>query len=65
MILGVINMSVVLWMMIGGTIGFFTAALCKSAGKADSFIEKMENGYMPNMLMESSEEITPEKPKQQ
>lgn len=53
-------MSAVLWVMIGGTIGFFAASLCKTAGRADSLIEKMENNFIPNMLLETSDEITPE-----
>jgi len=35
-------MSAVLLVMLGGTIGFFTAALCKVAGKADRNIEILE-----------------------
>lgn len=60
---GVIIMSAVLWIMVGGTIGFFTASLCMAAGKADSLIEKMEIDFYPNMLVEASKEITPESPK--
>jgi hypothetical protein len=60
---GVIIMSAVLWIMIGGTIGFFTASLCKVAGRADSLIEKMEIDFYPNMLTEASKEISPETPK--
>jgi hypothetical protein len=60
---GVIYMTTVLWIMIGGTIGFFVASLCKAAGRADNLIEKMENKFIPNMLVETSKEITPEKPK--
>lgn len=56
-------MAIVLWIMIGGTIGFFTASLCKAAGRADKLIENMENNFIPNMLVETSKEITPEKPK--
>ncbi|MFL0269473.1 hypothetical protein [Candidatus Clostridium radicumherbarum] len=58
-------MSAVLWIMIGGTIGFFTASLCKAAGKADSLIEKMELDFYPNMIVETSKEIAPESPKKQ
>ncbi|MFL0248139.1 hypothetical protein [Candidatus Clostridium stratigraminis] len=56
-------MSAVLWIMIGGTIGFFTASLCKASGRADSFIEKMEIDFYPNMLAEASKEIASENPK--
>lgn len=33
-------MRTVLLIMVGGIIGFFAAALCKAAGKADEEIEK-------------------------
>lgn len=56
-------MAIVLWIMIGGTIGFFAASLCNAAGRADRLIEKMESNFIPNMLVETSKEITPEKPK--
>lgn len=55
-------MIAVLWIMIGGTIGFFTACLCMVAGRSDSLIEKMETNFIPNINMETSKEITPEKP---
>jgi hypothetical protein len=35
-------MGTLLLVMVGGTIGFFTAALCKAAGKADRDIEFLE-----------------------
>lgn len=35
-------MGTILMIMIGGTIGFFAASLCKAAGRADDEIEKME-----------------------
>jgi|GEM_PF-3803272 len=55
-------MSAVLWIMIGGTIGFFTASLCKVSGRADNIMERMEIEFIPNMLVETSKEITPQKP---
>ena len=35
-------MTTLLLIMFGGTIGFFTAALCKAAGRADREIELLE-----------------------
>ncbi|MCM0647820.1 DUF3789 domain-containing protein [Clostridium swellfunianum] len=35
-------MTTLLLVMVGGTIGFFTAALCKAAGRADRNIEILE-----------------------
>ena len=35
-------MTTLLLIMFGGTIGFFTAALCKAAGRADREIEILE-----------------------
>jgi hypothetical protein len=35
-------MTAILLIMVGGTIGFFTAALCKAAGRADREIEVLE-----------------------
>lgn len=55
-------MITVLWIMIGGTIGFFAACLCMVAGRSDSLVDKMETNFIPNINMETSKEITPEKP---
>lgn len=55
-------MAIVLWIMIGGTVGFFVASLCNAAGRADKIIENMEINLIPNMLVESSKEITLDKP---
>jgi hypothetical protein len=35
-------MTTVLLIMVGGVIGFFTAALCKAAGRADRDMEILE-----------------------
>ncbi len=35
-------MTTLLLVMMGGTIGFFTAALCKAAGRADREMEILE-----------------------
>lgn len=35
-------MTTLLLIMVGGTIGFFTAALCNAAGRADREIEFLE-----------------------
>lgn len=49
-------MTTLLLVMVGGTIGFFTAALCKAAGRADRNIEILEeqeqriaNGIIPEV----------------
>jgi hypothetical protein len=55
-------MVAVLWVMIGGTIGFFAACLCRVAGRADSLVEKMDINFIPNLSMETSKEIAPEQP---
>lgn len=52
-----------LMLLIGGTIGFFTAALCRAAGKGDEEGHQMEDKFIPSYMTETSEEITPEKPK--
>lgn len=49
-------------LLVGGTIGFFTAALCGAAGRADEMEERMETRFIPSLMTETSEEITPEKP---
>jgi hypothetical protein len=35
-------MTALLFIMVGGVIGFFTAALCKAAGRADRDLEMLE-----------------------
>lgn len=35
-------MTTLLFVMFGGTIGFFIAALCKAAGRADRMMETLE-----------------------
>lgn len=35
-------MTTIVLIMIGGMVGFFTASLCKAAGKADKDIEEIE-----------------------
>jgi hypothetical protein len=60
--LGVSFMTGFLILLVGGTIGFFTAALCRAAGRADEMEDRMEAKFIPSLMMETSEEITPEKP---
>jgi hypothetical protein len=54
-------MTGLLILMVGGAIGFFTAALCGAAGRSDEYSERMKSTYIPSMMMETSEEIVPEK----
>lgn len=56
-------MTAIFWIIIGGSIGFVVSALCASAGKSDKISEKMGAKFIPNMMMETSEDITPEKQK--
>lgn len=51
-------------LLVGGTIGFFTAALCKAAGRADEMEERMDTRFIPSLMTETSEEIAPEKPEE-
>lgn len=51
-------MMSVLLIMIGGTVGFFTAALCKAAGRADrdiEFLEQQENNLARMTFSESQQ----------
>ncbi len=49
-------MTTLLLIMFGGTIGFFTAALCKAAGRADrdlEILEQQENRIADGILPET------------
>ncbi len=50
-------MTTVLLIMLGGTVGFFTAALCKAAGRADRDIELLEaqENNIDNYVVHDSE----------
>lgn len=42
-------MGTLILIMVGGSIGFFAASLCKAAGKADRDIEEIEKNMEKNM----------------